>query len=212
MYDTITSEEIIHMSSITRRGMAIGMVTALCIIGGVGSASALTSSTTISSVLSPVITLLTTNGTVNVNVVPTGSGAQTIASDTITVSTNDAAGYTLQLAETSASSALVSGGNSIPASAGTQTTPIVMAADTWGYRVDSLGGFGAGPTSTQSSTAISGTVKFAAVPATAAPNTLKTTAATAANDTTTVWYGVAANTTQPSGAYTNGVTYTATAN
>jgi hypothetical protein len=200
------------MRAITRRGLGLGIVTVLCTVSGIGTASALTSSTTINSVLSPVITLLTTNGTVNVNVTPTGSGAQTLASDTVTVSTNDAAGYTLQLAETSASSALVSGGNSIPASAGNQTTPVVMATNTWGYRVDSLGGFGAGPTSSQASTAISGTIKFAAVPATASPNTLKTTATTAANDTTTVWYGVAANTTQPSGAYTNSVTYTATAN
>ncbi|MBW4062073.1 hypothetical protein HJC99_05875, partial [Candidatus Saccharibacteria bacterium] len=46
----------------------------------------------------------------------------------------------------------------------------------------------------------------------ASPNTLKTTSGTASNDTTTVWYGVAADTTQPSGTYTNSVTYTATAN
>ncbi|HEY4963346.1 MAG TPA: hypothetical protein VIH90_01485 [Candidatus Saccharimonadales bacterium] len=176
------------------------------------AASALTTSTTVSSVISPVISLLTSNGTVNVNVVPTGSGAQTVASDTVTVSTNDSAGYVLQLAETGASGNLVSGGNSITGSTGTQTTPAVMAVNTWGYRVDSLGGFGTGPTSGQTSTAISGTIKYAGVPATASPNTLKTTATTASNDVTTVWYGVAANTTQPSGTYTNSVTYTATAN
>lgn len=176
------------------------------------TASALTASTTVSTVISPVISLLTSNGTVNVNVTPTGSGAQTLASDTVTVSTNDSSGYTLQLAETGAGSTLVSGGNSIPASSGTQTVPVVMAANTWGYRVDGVGGFGAGPTTSQSSAAISGSIKFAAVPATASPNTLVATAGTASNATTTVWYGVAANTTQPSGTYTNNVTYTALAN
>jgi hypothetical protein len=174
--------------------------------------SASAASTTISSVISPVISVFTTNGTVNANVTPTGAGAQTLSSDTVTVSTNDSAGYTLQLGETGAGSALVSGGNTIPASTGNQTTPIVMAANTWGYRVDSLGGFGAGPTSSQSSAAISGTIKFAAVPATGSPNTLKTTSGVASSDTTTVWYGVAANTAQASGTYTNSVTYTATAN
>ncbi len=174
--------------------------------------SALTAATTVSSVISPVISLFTTSGTVNVNVLPTGSGAQTIASDTVTVSTNDSSGYTLQLAETAAASALTSGGNTIPASAGTQAVPIAMANNTWGYRVDSVGGFGAGPTSGQSSTAVSGSIKFAAVPATASPNTLKTTAGVASSDVTTVWYGVAANTAQPSGTYTNSVTYTALAN
>jgi len=174
--------------------------------------SALTASTTISSNISSVISLLTTNGTVNVNVVPTGSGAQTIASDTVTVSTSDTSGYTLALSETGASSALTSGSNTIPASSGSQTIPVVMATNTWGYRVDSLGGFGSGPTSSQNSAAISGSIKFAAVPATASPNTLKTTSGTASNDTTTVWYGVAADTSQPSGTYTDSVTYTATAN
>ena len=187
-------------------------VTAILLTSTTAVVSALTASTTISSVISPVISLFTTNGTVNVNVTPTGSGAQTIASDTATVSTNDASGYTLQLAETGAGSTLVSGGNTIPASSGNQTTPVVMAVNTWGYRVDSVGGFGAGTTTSQSSAAISGTIKFAAVPATGSPNTLKNTSGVASNDTTTVWYGVAANTTQPSGTYTNSVTYTATAN
>jgi hypothetical protein len=175
------------------------------------SASATTTSTTISSNLSAVISLLTSNGTVTINAIPTGTGVQTIASDTVTVSTNDASGYTLKLGETSASSALVSGGNSIAASTGNQTTPIAEVANSWGYRVDSLGGFGTGPTSAVSSVAI-GALKFAAVPATASPDTLKTTATTASNDTTTVWYGIAANTTAPNGTYTNSVTYTATAN
>ncbi len=173
--------------------------------------SAATASTTISSIISPVISLFTTSGTVNVDVVPTGSGAQTIASDTVTVSTNDSSGYTLQLAETGAGSTMVSGSDTIPASAGTQGSPIAMSANTWGYRVDGLGGFGAGPTSGQSSASI-GSIKFAAVPATGSPNTIRTTSGTASNQTTTVWYGVAADTSQPSGTYTNSVTYTATAN
>lgn len=170
-----------------------------------------TTTTTVSSNISSVISLLSSNGTVNVNVTPTGSGAQTIASDTVTVSTNDSSGYTLQLAETTGTSTLTSGGNTIPGSAGSQGTPIAMVVNTWGYRVDGVGGFGAGPTSGQSSAAI-GAIKFAAVPATASPNTLKTTAGVATNDTTTIWYGVAANTSQATGTYTNSVTYTVTAN
>jgi len=190
----------------------LASVLLLLVIGSTAVVSALTASSTISSNISAVISLLTSDGTVNVNVVPTGSGAQTIANDTVTVSTNDSSGYTLQVAETSGSSNLVSGANNIPASSGTQGTPAVMAVNTWGYRVDSIGGFGAGPTSAQSSSAISGTIKFAAVPATGSPNTIKSTSGTATSDTTKVWYGVAADTTQPSGTYTNSVTYTATAN
>ena len=194
------------------RPILLSAILISCLVGVTAIVSALTASTTISSNLASVISLLTTNGTVNVDVTPTVSGAQTIASDTVTVSTSDSSGYTLTLAETGAGSTLVSGGNTIPASSGTQATPLAMSANTWGYRVDSIGGFGAGPTSSASSAAISGSIKFAAVPATGSPNTIKTTSGTATNDTTTVWYAVAANTSQPSGTYTDSVTYTATAN
>ena len=88
----------------------------LCLLLAVGTSaavSALTASTTISSDIGPVISLLTTSGTVNINVTPTGSGAQTISSDTVTVSTDDTAGYTLQLAESGASTALISGARHI---------------------------------------------------------------------------------------------------
>ena len=170
-----------------------------------------TTGTTISSAIGSTIGVFSSSGTVNINATPTASGVQTTASDTVTVSTNNSAGYTLKLGETAASSSLVSGGNSIAATSGSQTTPIALTANTWGYRVDNIGGFGAGPTSGASNAAI-GAVKYAAVPVTASPNTLKTTSAVANSDTTSVWYSVAVNNNTPSGTYTNGVTYTATTN
>jgi hypothetical protein len=187
------------------------VVTLLALVLSPAIAGAATTTTTVNSAISSVISVFSSNGTVNVNVTPTGSGAQTLASDTLTVSTNDALGYTLQIADSDTNTNLVSGGNNLAASTGTQTTPIVQAVNTWGYRVDGLGGFGAGPTTSQSSAAI-GAIKFAGVPSSAAPNTIKTTATTASNDTTNVWYAVAANTTQPSGTYSDVVTYTVTAN
>jgi len=192
----------------------IALVAVMTFVGVVGlptMAGAATTSTTINSAISSVISVFTSNGTVAANVTPTGGGAQTIASDTLTVSTNDTLGYTLQIADTDATTTLVSGGNTIPASAGSQASPIAQAVNTWGYRVDGVGGFGAGPTSGQNSAAI-GSVTFAGMPASSSPNTIKTTSTTASNDTTTVWYGVAANTSQPTGTYSDSVTYTATAN
>lgn len=175
------------------------------------AAGAATANTIISSEISGVIGLFTTSGTVNVDVAPSGAGSQTIASDTVTVSTNNVAGYILKLAEAGASSNLVSGSDTIPASAGTQASPVVAAVNTWGYRVDGVGGFGAGPTTAASNQAI-GSRTFAAVPATGSPNTLKTTSAPATNDTTTVWYQVTADTSTPPGTYTNTVIYTAVTN
>ena len=77
--------------------------------------------------------------------------------------------------------------------------------------MDGAGSFGAGTTSSASNQPISAT-KFAAVPATASPDTLKSTSGTANNDTTAVWYSVAVNNSTASGTYTNSVTYTATVN
>lgn len=192
----------------------IALVAVMTLVGVVGlptMAGAATTSTTINSAISSVISVFTSNGTVAANVTPTGGGAQTIASDTLTVSTNNSLGYTLQIADSDATTTLVSGGNTIPASSGTQASPTAQSVNTWGYRVDGVGGFGAGPTSGQNSAAI-GSSTFAGVPASSSPNTIKTTSSTASNDTTTVWYGVAANTSQPTGTYSDTITYTATAN
>lgn len=175
------------------------------------TASALTTPTVVSSDIGSVISLLSSSGTVHIDATPNASGVQTIASDTVTVSTNDASGYTLKLGETAAASALTSGGNSIASIGATAASPIALTVGTWGYRVDNVAGFGVGPTSAVSNVAI-GSLQFASIPVTATPDTLKTTATTATNDVTTVWYGVAVNTSTPSGAYTNSVTYTATAN
>jgi len=175
------------------------------------NAEALTQSTTITSTIGSTINVFTTSGTVSLNATPTGSGVQSTASDTVTVSTNNSSGYTLSVAETNASSSLVSGSNSIAATSGTFASPTALSANKWGYRVDGLGSFGSGPTSAISNAAI-GSLTYAAVPATASPQVLKTTATTATNNTTTVWYSLAVNTSVPSGTYTNSVTYTAVTN
>lgn len=195
----------------TKLKIAAFGISALSVLALPVAVSALTATTTISSQVGAVISLLTTSGTVNIDTTPNGTGVQTIASDTVTVSTNDSAGYTLKLGETTAVGTLTSGANTIPASSGTFAAPVAMANNTWGYRVDGAGGFGAGPTTSASNAAV-GAVKFAKIPATASPDTLKATAAVATNDVTTVWYGVATTTATPSGTYTNSVTYTATAN
>jgi hypothetical protein len=191
----------------------LGITISMLSVGIISSpVYAQTTTTTVSSALGSVISVFTSDGTVSINATPTAGGVQTINDDTITVSTNDPNGYTLQLGETSATTTLTNGGNTIPASTNTQTTPLAESVNTWGYRVDSIGGFGAGPTTGATSAAISGSIKFAGVAASGSPNTIATTSSTATNATTNVWYGVAVNTSTPSGTYTNSVTYTVTTN
>lgn len=174
------------------------------------SAATQTASTTINATVNSVISM-STSTTVAINLTPTAGGVVTSAADTVSVSTNNAAGYTLTLADGDATTNLVSGGNTIGAHSGTQASPTALAANTWGYRVVNVGGFGASAYSAETNNGSSSST-WAGVPASGSPNTLKTTAATASGDATTVWYGVKVNTSKPNGTYTDTVTYTATTN
>lgn len=196
--------------SINRNIVAASVVTALGLAAVITPVVAQAADTTINSQIGSVVSLFTTSGTVDVNVTPTAAGAQTIAKDTVTVSTNGP-GYTLQLANKDTNTSLVSGSNTIQAATGTQAAPAALTAGQWGYRVDGVGGFGAGPTSATSSAALSN-LTFAGVPASGSANTLKNTSTSATNDITSVWYSVAADTNQASGLYTDIVTYTAVSN
>ena len=169
-----------------------------------------TDNTTITATVGTSISI-TTSGTVSVTITPSAGGAVSSNSDTVTVNTNNATGYYLELADADASTNLVSGGNNIAAHSGTFASPTTLGNNTWGYRVDGVGGFGAGPTSAETSNSSSTTI-WAGVPASGSATTLKTTASSASNDVTTVWYGVKATSGQPNGAYADTVTYTATTN
>jgi hypothetical protein len=129
------------------------------------------------------------------------------------VSTDATTGYTLTFLDSDTNTSLVSGGNSIAASSGTPASPITLALNTWGYRVDGQAGFGAGPTSAQNSDP-SELYSFAGIPASdQTAHTLKTTSS-AANppEITDVWFGVRLDTAKPNGTYTDQVTYTAVTN
>ena len=169
-----------------------------------------TANTVINATVGSTISI-STSGTVNLAITPSSSGSATSASDSVAVSTNNTLGYKLQLADADATNTLANGGNSIAAASGSFASPAPLTNNTWGFRVDNAGTFGAGPTSAQLNAAsLSGT--WAQVPIAASPVQLKSTSTTATSDTTTVWYGAMADTTKPNGTYTDTVTYTATTN
>ena len=174
------------------------------------SAASGSANTTINATIGSSISI-TTSSTVAISLTPTAGGVVSSNSDAVTVNTNNATGYFLELADSDASTNLVSGANTIAAHSGTFASPTVLANNTWGYRTDGLGGFGAGPTSAETNNASSSTT-WAGVPASGSPQTLRTTSSTATNDVTTVWYGVKATSSKPNGIYTDTVTYTATTN
>lgn len=156
---------------------------------------------------------LTSSGTVNLGVIPTADGVYTTASDSVSVSTSNSTGYTLSLRDSDTNTSLVNGANVMTASGGTSALPLALELNTWGYRVDGLAAFGAGPTSAQNNASAS-SYTFAGAPASNQTSHTLKTAASAADppQVTTVWYGVRVDATKPSGTYSGQVTYTAVTN
>lgn len=158
---------------------------------------------------------LTSGSTTTVNVTPTGSSATcTVQSNTVTATTDASTGYLITINNSDTVTALSGpSANTIPSVSGTAASPVALTANTWGYRVDGIAGFGAGPTGTVSNGAIPSGL-FAATPSSvAAGATIRSTSsADSGTVSTPVWFGVCANSTKPSGAYTDNVTFTATVN
>ena len=156
---------------------------------------------------------LTSGGSTNVNVAPTPAGKCTVQSDTPSVLTDSTVGYSLTMTTSTTNNAMTGSSGSIAASNGTAASPVTLAMNTWGYRVDGLGGFGSGPTSAQNSGSIP-SVSFAGVPPSNLAGTAVASSSGPANPavTTTVWYGVCADSSVPSGSYATTVTYTAVTN
>lgn len=195
---------------ITSTRILVGGLCAILVAPMAAGATSATANTTINATIASVISISTSSPVV-LGITPVTGGAQTTSNDTVTVSTNDSLGYNLTLADADSNTSLVSGGNDIAANGGTQSSPTALADDSWGYRVDGIGGFGAGPTST-SSNLTSDSTTFAGIPASGSPDTIKNTSTTASGDTTTVWYSAKVDTDLPAGTYSDTVTYTATGN
>lgn len=156
---------------------------------------------------------LTSSGTVNLSVTPTPAGVYSTINDDVEVETRSSTGYTLTMKDSDTNTNLVNGGETFARSAGTPASPITLAANTWGYRIDNVSGFGPGPTAQQNSVSSSG-YTFAGVPASnETAHTLAITSGPAdPAETTQVWYGVHANADKPEGTYVDQVTYTAVIN
>ncbi len=154
---------------------------------------------------------LTTSGTVNLSLHPTGSGVYTIQKDALNVKTGGSTGYTLSLESNTASAALISGSNTIPSVSASYDSPQALGLNSWGYRMDSVHNFGAGPTSAITNGS-SSSLLFAPLPVNASPDIIVSTTAASltAGDDYSIWYGVRADMAPPAGTYTQTILYTAT--
>lgn len=147
-------------------------------------------------------------------ITPTQAGSCTIQSDQVSVATYDPAGYTLTLGDQTTNTKLVNGSYNIATDGGSPASPATLADD-WGYRVDSLSGFGSGPTSPVTNSGLS-SLGFAGIESSGNPaDTIASTSSYNGSPvTTTIWYGVCLDygVAIPTGLYSSTVIYTATAN
>lgn len=152
---------------------------------------------------------------VALDVTPTASGTScSVASNQVQVTTDSSTGYTLSMTDSDTDTSLQNGSSgTIMSTSGTSASPSALSANKWGYRVDGVNGFGAGPTSAVSSSTIP-TLNFAGIPSSSATPDTIATATTAADPavSTNVWYGLCVNAATPNGAYADSVTYTAVVN
>jgi len=179
----------------------------------IASAASQSASTTINADVASVISI-STGTTVNIALTPTPGGVVSSASDIVSVSTNNTPGYTLNIADSDATTTLTSGSNTFTAASGTKVAPIALTNGTWGFAVATattgIGTNGFDASYSAETNAGSSTSKWAGIPASGSPMLLKSTTGTATSDTTTVWYAARASTSQANGTYTDTVTYTAT--
>ncbi len=183
----------------------VGLVLAPAAVNAVSD----TANTTVNATVGSTITVTTTGDPVTLAITPTPTGSLSSGSDVVTVNTNNAAGYVLALSDSDATNTLTNGTDSFTSHAGTVAVPTALANNTWGFAVAG-GNFDASYAAEPN--AQGSTTKWAGVPASGAPVTIKTTAAVATNETTTVWYAAEATTAMSNGTYTGVVTYTATTN
>lgn len=174
-------------------------------------ASADTATSTVSVDVVGVISAFTTSGTVTLGAItPDATGRQSTNKDTVSATTNDSQGLNITLQDSDTTYTLTSGTDTIAKAAGTYAVPAALANGEWGWRVDSLGSFGVGPTAVLSSAAPS-SLTYAGIPANGAAQQIKNITAEGSTSVE-VWYSARVNNTQPSGTYTNTVLYTATVN
>lgn len=143
-------------------------------------------------------------GAVNLNLQFTNPSACAAGSDNVTVSTNAVNGYTLFINSLNSGS-LLTGASSISPINAIGSSPISLTSNTWGYRVDGWAGFGSTPSNYLTAT-------YGAVPNGGSLDRIATVSSAVNNSTTIVWYGLCANTTLPSGSYSDTIIYTAATN
>lgn len=192
---------------------AAGTLAAFSMVMSPAMVSAITDGTTVEATVGSTISISNSASTVSVSLTPGGSAVESVGTDTVTVSTNDTDGYTLDVAAADATNALRSatgpGTYTIAAtSATTPATATTLTTNSWGWCVVGLGTCsGSYTVSNNQAAAASG--NWIAMPVSGSDIEVKSTSGVASNDNTVFYYGVNVNSTKQTDVYSDAVTYTA---
>lgn len=164
--------------------------------------AASTATTAVNVTIAPVISIATTDGTIDVSTTPTASGATVEGSEAVTVTTNNATGYTVYVTSSSAQTTLKHSNTTVTTKFDTITAAAAtvsdIAADHWGWYSNT--------NSTYEPVVASGT-------ANSTSNTLsKTTAPSTSGSSINLKIGAKATNSMVSGVYSNTLLLTAVAN
>lgn len=156
---------------------------------------------------------VTSSTTVSLPITPSASTVCSVNNDAVSVTTGATVGYTMTLSSSTAAVTLPgdTNGGTINPVAGTYAAPVALAANTWGYRIDSTGNFGAGPTTSETNVAVP-SESYAPLAPIGSAQTIKSTSGAAEPDNTDVWYGVCVDSSIPADNYSRQVAYTASTN
>lgn len=177
------------------------------------AASAVAQNTTVTAVVQGSIAIAQ-SGNVSFNVTPVSGGSQSSGNHTVTVTTNNALGYTLNLKDLDATLTLDGpSANTIAASSNTMAAATTLANNTWGWAIPS-GTTGAATNTfdasyTNFTDQTSSATKWAGILAT--DQLIKSTSGPAGSgDPLVVNYSAKVDPTKAVGSYTDTVVYTAT--
>ena len=191
------------------KSIGLSLAALAVVVTPVVASAANPESTTLTATVGSTISMTGTTA-VALALTPTASSVQSIQSGTYSVTTNNSTGYNLKIKDSDATLNLTSGANTFTPGSGNQAAPAVLTDGKWGWAVVGAGGAAFDTAYTTGDNQAVTTKKFAGITATDVQ--FKSTSTTASGDNTVVYYSAQAGTAQPTGAYTDTVVITATAN
>ena len=167
----------------------------------------------VSLTVESVLSMNTNTDNLALSLLPSPDATLSTGEITTTIASNNATGYTLTMSTIGTSTDLANINPSItttiPSTTSSIDSPTPLSANTWGWYPSSLN---SNPGYTGNNDEANNNYQFIAIPSSASGYNVKQTSTTTAGDSTTMSFGILADTNLPAGSYTNTITLSVVAN